>query len=271
MAALAWGGSDFAGGLSSRRVGALIAVFYADNIGLVGLLAALPFVREPMPPLGIILISLGVGAIGSLSLTLLYHAMTTGQMSIAAPVSALLAAVLPILIGAFTEGLPGLMQLFGFAFALAAVWLISQENGARKPQLERLVDLRLPFLAGLGFGLYFVLIHQATQIATLWPMILSRIGGMLFLLIILLIKRNRLSIDRGTWPFVTANGIVDVIGNLFYILAGQTGRMDVAAVLSSLYPGGTVFLAWFFLKERLNKSQGFGIIAALVAIVLMTI
>ena len=77
--------------------------------------------------------------------------------------------------------------------------------------------------------------------------------------------------DTSAWPLLTLNGLLDISGNIFFILAGQTGRLDVAAVLSSLFPGATVMLAWIFLKERLTRNQWIGIGSALVAIVLMTI
>ena len=271
LSALSWGGGDFFGGLSGRRIGAALAVLYAELAGLVLLLAALPLVNEPRPPTGDLLVAMGVGGVGCLSLVMLYAAMARGQMSIAAPVSALLAAALPILVSAFTEGLPGTARLAGFAFALAAIWLISQAGDSARPRLERLADLALPLLAGIGFGLYFVLIHSVTQTATLWPLLAARGGGTLVMLVYVLLRRAPLRIRAAVIPIVCLAGLLDVGGNLFYILAGQAGRLDVAAVISSLYPGGTVFLAWLFLKERISRAQGLGILAALAAIVLMTV
>lgn len=271
LAALAWGGSDFSGGIASRRIGAYVAVFYAEIIGMVFLLIAIPLVKEPIPSMSILLVSLGVGAIGSYGLMLLYQAMTMGQMSIAAPVSALLAAVLPVLVGVFTEGMPGILKFAGFACALAAIWLVSQEDNHGRPHLNRIADLRLPLLAGLGFGIFFILMHQVSQHAILWPIIGARTGGLVFMLIFVLARGDSLRIARNIWPYVVVNAILDLGGTLFYILAGQAGRMDVAAVLSSLYPGATVFLAWIILKERINRPQTIGILMALVAIVLMTI
>jgi uncharacterized membrane protein len=271
LAAFTYGAGDFAGGLSSRRIGAYLAVLYAEIVGSVVLFAAVPIVREPVPELNVFLLSVVSGIIGTFSLMLLYSAMASGQMSIAAPVSGLMAAVLPIIIGAFSEGLPTLIQFIGFGFALAAVWYISQAGGDVRPHIERLADLRQPFIAGIGFGLYFVVVHQATVHATLWPMVASRTAGMVSLLIFFLIRRKSILVTRSAWSFIVTNAVLDLLGNLCYVLAGQTGRMDVAAVLSALYPGGTVFLAWLFLKERIGRNQAIGIAAALVAIVLMTV
>jgi uncharacterized membrane protein len=272
-AALSWGAGDFTGGLASRKTGAYCAVFYSEVIGVALLLIVAQFSGESLPNLKIFLLSMLAGAFGTVGLIFLYQSMTLGLMSIAAPVSALLAAALPVLVSIFKEGIPQNLTIFGFGFALFAVWMISQGEGGVTDILAHLSDLKLPLLAGIGFGSYFVLMYEATSTsATVWPMVISRSGGMILITVYMLITRAAWKVeDTSAWSMITLNGILDISGNLFFILAGQTGRLDVAAVLSSLFPGATVVLAWIFLKERLSRNQWIGIGSALIAIVLMTL
>lgn len=270
--ALSWGAGDFTGGMAARKVGAFRSVFYAEVIGIVFLFIVVGVTGESMLGSRSAVFALVAGALGTIGLMLLYHAMAIGVMSIAAPVSALLAATLPVIVGMFTQGLPDFLTILGFGFALFAVWMISQGEGGVKDILSHLSDLKLPLIAGIGFGLYFVLMHEATKAGgAFWPMILSRSGGIVLITAYLLITRSSIKIDTSALPIITVNGLLDIGGNFFFILASQSGRLDVASVLSSLFPGATVVLAWVFLKERLNRNQWIGIAAALTAIVLMTI
>lgn len=271
--ALTWGAGDFTGGLAARRVGAYRSVFYAEVIGVIFLFIVIGLTGEDLPGTRTMIFSVLAGMLGTVGLMLLYHAMAIGMMSIAAPVSALLAAALPVAVGIFAEGLPDFLTILGFGFALLAVWMISQSEGGVKDILSHLSDLKLPLIAGIGFGFYFVLMHEATGDggAVIWPMVFSRLGGMTLITTYLLVTRSNLKIELGALPIISVNGILDLGGNFFFILAGQAGRLDVASVLSSLFPGATVMLAWIFLKERLNRNQWIGVAAALVAIILMTI
>jgi drug/metabolite transporter (DMT)-like permease len=271
--ALTWGAGDFTGGLAARRVGAYRSVFYAEVIGVIFLFIVIGLTGEDLPGTRTMIFAVLAGMLGTVGLMLLYHAMAIGMMSIAAPVSALLAAALPVAVGIFAEGLPDFLTILGFGFALLAVWMISQSEGGVKDILSHLSDLKLPLIAGIGFGFYFVLMHEATGDggAVIWPMVFSRLGGMTLITTYLLVTRSNLKIELGALPIISVNGILDLGGNFFFILAGQAGRLDVASVLSSLFPGATVMLAWIFLKERLNRNQWIGVAAALVAIILMTI
>jgi drug/metabolite transporter (DMT)-like permease len=273
LSAISWGAGDFFGGLASRKLGAYRAVLYADFFGLLLILAVLIVYREPLPSAYALINAVIGGALGSVGLLVLYYSLTQGQMSIAAPVSALFAAVLPVIVGAITEGFPNMFQLIGFGIALAAVWMISRGDSTEPFRWNDFVQLRLPILAGIGFGSYFIFIHNATQQtdSVLWMMIASRLAGTVLMFVVVLARRESLSVPRHAWSVVFFNATLDIGGNLFYILASRTGRLDVAAVLSSLYPGATVLLAWVLLKERIAFRQWLGIAAALLAIIFFTL
>ena len=126
LAAIGWGAGDFTGGIASRKTGAYRTVLYGEVIGIFVLFFVIAIFSEPIPDLRSWMFAMLAGALGTLGLVLLYHAMTLGLMSIATPVSALLAAALPVVVGIFREGLPAWTTFIGFGFALFAVWMISQ-------------------------------------------------------------------------------------------------------------------------------------------------
>ena len=270
ISALGWGAADFTGGLASKKSSPYQVLFLAEVAGLLPLVIITALVHEPLPALPAWLWSALASTVGTLGLLILYRALAEGQMTIAAPVSALLAAIIPVLVGAVTEGLPHPITFLGFGLALTSVWVISQ-NGEMEGQRLNLRDLRLPLISGLFFGAYFVLIHQATQEAFFWPLVSARLAGTLVMLIYAATMRGTMMPKRSVWPIVILGGMLDVIGNVFYVLASHTGRLDIAAVLGALYPASTVVLAWIFLHERLSRNQWIGIVLSLVAIILMTI
>jgi uncharacterized membrane protein len=102
-------------------------------------------------------------------------------------------------------------------------------------------------------------------------MLASRIGGVLVMVVFMLVRQKSWRVSRNAWSLIALNGILDVTANGFYILASQFGRLDVAAILSSLYPAATVILAAILLKERVARSQAIGIGLALIAILFLTI
>lgn len=276
--ALSWGAADFTGGLASKRALPSQVLVVAEIAGLLPVAAALLFWREAVPPLSAWLWSAAAGGLGTIGLLLFYRALADGQMAVAAPVSALLAAVVPVVAGALMAGLPDLLKFLGIALALAAIWTIAQGGQA----LDRRIgfqDLRLPLAAGIFFGLFFVLMHQAAIQAVVWPLISGRIAGASIVLIYgtALQRRSLKAGDRSiwpprdVWPIAIFSGVIDVTGSAFYVLAARGGRMDIAAVLAALYPASTVILARLFLGERASPRQVAGILLALGAITLMTI
>lgn len=267
LSAFAWGAGDFSGGLASRRSNVYSVIIASQVVGVILLLGLAFLFGEKFPPIDQLVWGAIGGMAGALGLVCLYRALATGRMGVAAPVSAVVTGGVPVLFGFFLQGLPKTMQVIGFGFALIGVWLISRsEDGA-----IRLSDLKLPITAGIGFGFFLLLINRVSANAILWPLVAARCGS-LGLIAIYAAATGQFGLpSRDQLPLAALAGILDSGGNGFYALAGQIGRLDVAAVLASLYPASTVGLASAVLKERITRLQSIGIVAVLIAIVLIAI
>ena len=271
FSALAWGTGDFAGGIASRRVGPVRAVFMTELMGFSLILLVLPFVDEPFPTQQTIFWATGAGIFSTIGLLMLFQAMQHGRISIAAPISAVLSAMVPVIVGGVLEGFPGGILVFAFFLALAAVVLISIEKETANSQPMSREMLVFALLSGASFGMYFVMMNRAGQASVIAPMLVGRFAAMLVTGAYLLLGRKSFHIAPGNWHLLFLSALFGIGGNAFYILAGQSGRLDITAVISSLYPGMTVLLAWIVLKEKLQRSQWFGVFLALVAIVLIAL
>ncbi|MGA2504802.1 MAG: DMT family transporter [Anaerolineales bacterium] len=269
--ALTWGAADFTGGIASKRANVYGVVIGAEGFGMILFVTLALAFRESIPPWQTWLWGSVSGLSGGIGLLLLYRALSNGRMSVAAPVSAIIAAIIPVVVSAFLDGLPGVWTFAGILLALAAVWLIAHGEGVGENAAIRLNEITLPLIAGVVFGMYFVFMHLASREAIFWPIVASRFASTAGILLYALVTRQPWKPGRKTWPLIALSGFLDASGNAFYVLSGQMGRLDVSAVLGSLYPESTVLLAGLFLHERLNRLQLVGILTALTAIVLMTV
>ena len=267
LSALTWGAGDFNGGLAVKRSNPYGVIAVAHTISLFLLLVTVFIVGEPIPSLHDWLWGGASGLAGGIGLMLLYRALAEGRMSVAAPVSAVVAAALPVLVGLLQDGLPDLWILIGFLLALVAVWLVSGGEGLT----IHFDNLRMPVIAGIAFGAFFIFIERASHTALLWPLIAVRIVSVSTMLGYALLTRQDWIPKRESLVPILLSSVLDTLGNAFYALSARTGRLDVAAVLGALYPGATVLLAWVFLKEKISRVQAIGIFLALGAIILLTL
>ncbi len=265
-ASLSWGSGDFSGGLASRRANASSVVLAAYAVGFVLLVMLALIWKEPFPGPSDLLWGGLAGVAGVLGLLAFYSALSRGKMGIAAPVSAVLTAALPVLFSAFTAGLPRLLQLAGFVLALLAIWLISRPQPTKGPPQ----GIGLALLAGCGFGCFFILISRVSPASTFWPLAAARFTSVFVLLVMMRLRRMPILPGMTVVPLVALAGILDAIGNAFFVLAAHSGRLDVAAILSSIYPAATVLLAALVLRERVTRIQGIGILLVLLAIPLIS-
>lgn len=266
-AATAWGSGDFTGGLAARRVGAFHTVLISYSIGLLALVIAALARLEQLPPPADLTWGALAGLCGMVGLGFLMRGFATGRMGIVAPVSAVLATAIPVVVAALTEGLPRELQLLGFGLALASIWMLSRPE----PLGGRPAGLGMALLAGLGFGLFFTALGQIGESAVFWPLVAGRLAACALMVAFALSTRRRVIPSLLPMRLLALAGTLDVGGNLFFLLAVQSGRLDVAAVLGSLYPVVTAALAWLVARERMASLQVVGVAVAVLAIVLITI
>lgn len=262
-----WGAGDFWGGWTTKRQSVYSVIVSSQIVGLLMFTALAVASGEALPsPNDVALSALG-GLGGAIGIIALYRALAEGRMGVAAPISAVVAAVLPVPISYLLDGAPKTGQFIGFALALVAVWFISRTEAAQL----RWRELSLPLIAGAGFGVFFIFIGQVSDRAVWWPLAIMRAVSLSTLFVVATVQRRPRLVEQRYWLLAVLVGLLEVGGNAFFALAGQAGRLDVAAVVSSLYPATTVILAWLILKERFTRSQTIGIVAALTAVILISI
>jgi len=210
------------------------------------------------------------GSVGGFALAIFYRALASGQMGLTAPISALLGAAIPTLADIAMEGAPSRWTIVGFALAIVAIWLLS------RPDPETANDdsghprgVAMAALAGVGFAGFYLCIHQAGG-SPVWVAAISRIGSMTTTTTAVFITRAPLVLDRPRALLGMTAGFFDIIASALFIFANQHGRLDEAVVITSLYPAVTVLLARLVLKEQFSRWKLVGLLAALLAVPLIT-
>ena len=266
LSALSWGTGDFSGGIASRHSSSLAVVLWSQPIGgAIALVLAVAWGEHGLTASDLVW-SVLAGLCGPTALVFFYRGLAVGRMGVVAPIAGVLGAGIPVVVGGLFQGVPAPAQLAGIGLALVSVLLVTrvgdQASGGHRGVPEALV-------AGLGFGAFFVLLGQVGQGVVFLPFVILRIVACVVMVAVVVLGRRPWRLARPSLVPVAIAGVLDLGGNLWYLLAAQNGRLDIAAVLSSLYPVVTMVLAAALLRERIGRLQAAGILAALGAVILI--
>ncbi|OPY21979.1 MAG: EamA-like transporter family protein [Methanomethylovorans sp. PtaU1.Bin093] len=266
--AVSWGAGDFVGGCATRRTSAYYVVLVTQIMGII-IFPILAFVfSESLPPLNNLMWGAFAGFFGSAGLIALYVGLAKGKMSIVAPLAAVISVIIPVIYSALNEGIPSTFKIAGFVFAFIGIWLIVSINVGSGLKAK---DLEYPLLAGILFGLFFISIDNFSATAIYWPLTVSRVIALIMLTGFIISTKTVIRTTSDVILIVILAGSFNTGGAILFALASQAGRLDVATILSSLSPAVTVLLACTLLKEQLAARQWLGVIAALIAISLISI
>jgi drug/metabolite transporter (DMT)-like permease len=281
-AAALWGGGDFSGGMGVKHAGgtmgaALRVILLSHCASLSVLFFAARWRGDAFPHGAPLIWGLVAGMTAGVALACFYIALSRGAMGASAAVSGLLAAAIPAAVSAGIEGSPGRLHIVGFLVAGIAIWLVAAGPNPEAKPADR-GTFWLAVVGGVGFGVYFVALKLAGSTGVIWPLATARMGSIAICLLMVggmsLAARTagaKVVVARKVLFWALGTALLDTSGNLLFIAATRAGRLDVAAVLASLYPASTILLAAWALHERPTPRQGLGMAVALAAVVMITL
>ena len=273
LSSATYGTADFLGGLSSRAASTTAVVIVSQVAGLVLLAGVMPF----LPPSSVAVVDFvwggAAGLAGGIGVALLYRGLAIGPMSVVAPVTAVCAVVVPVMVGLLSGEALSMTTGAGIVLAATAIVLVGQapaDTAASKgPRARVLSALSIAILSGIVIGFFLVSLERTPPTAGMWPLIAARVVSISLFGIMALARQGSYSMPRRSTPLAVLCGCADMLANVLYLVAVRQGQLSVIATLASLYPASTVLLAWLVLGERLGLQQKVGVAGAVIAAVMI--
>jgi drug/metabolite transporter (DMT)-like permease len=270
LAALFYGVADYSGSRGSRFANSASITFFGQAVAFVGIGVFLLIVRTPVMPMESWMWTTGGGFGGALALVAFYKAMSLGSMTVIAPITAVIGLSVPVVAGVISGERPSGVAWIGIILAVVAVALVADVLDKHDlPTPGRVIWMAVA--AGIGFGMIFVCMGNASHDHGLWPLFGQRMVSVPTVAAIAFLQVRKLSVPKNVILFSIAAGVLDTSANGLYLLATHTGLMSVVSVVVAMYPVATVFLAITLDHERLHRSQGIGLILAATALALVSL
>jgi drug/metabolite transporter (DMT)-like permease len=269
LVALAFGSGDFVGGRASMRVSTAAVLVVSQACAVTAAVVLALVVGARVAPHDV-WFGVAAGAANVVGLGLLYRGLATAAMGVVAPVTAVVAAVVPLTWGLTHGERPSAVVLAGLVLAISAAGVLAVEPDATKGRLAP------GFLTAIGaggtLGGSLVLFAQTSSASGMWPVFAARAAAFVLAAaaFVWFARRRAVRLPTGsTRGLAVAAGFLDVAATALIVLAVRRGLLAVVAGLAALAPGFTVVLAWVVLHQRLARYQRAGLALALVGLVLV--
>lgn len=265
-AACTFGVADFLGGLATRRA-AVIAVTLITNLAGAAVAVVLVIVIDGAWTARAVVWGAVAGIAGLVGLVLLYQGLAEGPNRLVSPLSAVVAATVPVVVGVALGDRPGSVAIVGICVVPVAVWLVAGDDIGLAGTSKRPPALGVG--AGLGFGTFFVLLAQTPDDAGAVPLLMARVASVTVLIVATVATRPATP-AAATVGIAIAAGALDMTANGLFLWSSLDGDLAIVGALVSLFPATTVLLAVAFLGERLDRKQATGLVLAVTAAALLS-
>ena len=270
MCAVTYGLADYSGGRASRSVASTLVTLIGQSVSLVLVVVVVLMIGTPVASAHDLAWGAAAGAAGGFALIAFYRALASGAMTVVAPITAVISAVLPVIVGLSLGERPSGTALAGIVVACLAVALVSGAIGTRHQHTSAGI-IALAFAAGIGFGFVFVALARTAADSGLWPLVTARAASVPVVAVIVVATRPGRGAMRSVIWLIVASGVLDMGANFFYLEASHRGLLSIVAVISSMYPVSTVCLAFALDHERVSKTQAVGLAFAATALTLVSL
>ena len=274
--AVLYGTADFTGGLTTRRAGTIPVVVLSQASGLILLALILPLLPQASPSRPDLLWGAVAGLTGGIGIALLYRALAIGTMAVVAPVTAVCAVAIPVVVSVLLGERPVPLTLAGIGLGIASIVLVSRQPTAGPPEHHQVASsprrrsgVGTALASGVAIGLFLLSLAQTGSDAGMCPLLVARAVSVALFGTVAAAGRISIRMPAGMASLAIVCGVIDMLANALYLLAARQGPLSIVVTLSSLYPASTVLLARVVLGERLNLWQISGVGCALAAVVLI--
>jgi uncharacterized membrane protein len=273
--ALLYGAADFTGGLATRRAGTIPVVVLSQASGLILLALLLRLLPAASPGRADLLWGAAAGLTGGIGVALLYRALAIGIMAVVAPITAVCAVTIPVMVSVLLGERPVPLAVAGIILGIVSIVLVSQQRASDETAPHtassgtRRSGVGTALASGVLIGFFFLTLAQSRSEAGMWPILVARLTSTTLFSVVAVGGRISIRMPRRVVALTIVCGAIDMLANVLYLLAAREGPLSIVVTLSSLYPASTVLLARTVLGERLNLLQVFGVGCALAAVVLI--
>jgi drug/metabolite transporter (DMT)-like permease len=280
--AIAYGVSDYTGGVLTKRARVFSVILLSQLVSCVLFILVIPFWNGtfswPAVRWGAL-----AGVAGASGAALLYRGLAIGRMGVVAPITAVLAAALPVTYGLAQGERPGWVPLIGVVLGFVAVVLISRASEPASPPENDADDWPSPVNrrnnhgvvealgAGVGFGLFFILLAGTPEGSGLWPLVGTRVSMLASSALLAAVTGTAIRPPAGVGPGLVLLGFTNLGADFLYLLATRAGLLSLVAVITSLYPAATIALARVLLNERMARQQLVGVAVAALSVALIAL
>jgi drug/metabolite transporter (DMT)-like permease len=268
--AVVYGVGDWCGGRAARRQPSVIVAVTGQIVSLVLVGAVLLVMRTAVPGAATWWWSGAGGMVGALGIAGLYHGLSHGDITVVAPVSAVVATAVPVIAALIIGERPTSVAYVGIALVVVAVALVSGAIGKHQHNTPPSIIV-LAVAVGVCFGLLFVAFARTSHDSGVWPLVIARFASVPMLLGMVAFSGLRPDGDRASLRIAVVAGVFDMGANVLYLVASRGGMLSIVGAVSSLYPASTVALAFAVDKERVSRWQAIGLVLAAIALVLVSI